>query len=115
MSFSGEDFRVKNTDGDEVLRIDGGNINLGGLVIDKLAFKVPATGEQAFSVERRTLNLTQTQIQTLTLILSKVPATGEKAFSVERRIVATTTCYDVYKEGECVAKIEREMFSLTPK
>ena len=36
-------------------------------------------------------------------------------FSVERRAIATTTCYDVYREGECIAKIEREMFAVTPK
>ena len=38
-SFSGEDFKVKDLEGNDVLYIDGGNINLGGWVLDKLAFK----------------------------------------------------------------------------
>merc|ERR1712060_949599 len=62
--------------------IDGGNINLGGWVVDKLAFK---------------------------------DATGAKFCSVERRILAATTCYDIYNpDGECVAKVDRELFSATP-
>ena len=37
-------------------------------------------------------------------------------FSVERRAVAATTSYDVYDEsGGYVAKIERELLSLTPQ
>lgn len=41
---------------------------------------------------------------------------GSKFASVERRILATTTCYDIYNNGgECVAKIDREMFSATPE
>merc|ERR1712224_872068 len=38
-SFSGEDFRVKDLSGHEVMQIDGGNVNIAGKVIDKLAFK----------------------------------------------------------------------------
>mmetsp|Transcript_31062 Transcript_31062/g.51552 ORF Transcript_31062/g.51552 Transcript_31062/m.51552 type:complete len:122 (-) Transcript_31062:194-559(-) len=36
-------------------------------------------------------------------------------FSVERRIIALTTCYDLYRNGECIAKVERELISVTPK
>jgi len=82
-SFSGEDFRVRDQSGTEIIEIDGGNINIGGWVLDKLKFKSHQT--------------------------------KEVLFSVERRAIATTTCYDIYREGECIAKIEREMFALTPK
>jgi uncharacterized protein YxjI len=83
-SFSGEDFRVKDISGEEVINIQGGNVNLGGMVVDKLAFKDPA---------------------------------GGKFCSVERRIVAASTCYDIYSPDgkECVAKVEREWMSMTPK
>lgn len=83
LSLSGEDFRVRDIHGEEVIQIDGGNINIGGWVMDKLAFK---THE------------------------------GDKFCSVERRALATTTCYDIYNlEGECVAKVDREMFSMAPE
>ena len=52
-SLSGEDFKVKDLSGSDVLYIDGGNINLGGWVLDKLAFKDAATGQKFCSVERR--------------------------------------------------------------
>jgi uncharacterized protein YxjI len=83
-SFSGEDFSVKDIAGEEVINISGGNVNLGGVVIDKLAFKDPA---------------------------------GNKFCSVERRIVAASTCYDIYNPdgSECIAKVEREWLSMTPK
>ena len=68
--------------GHTILKIDGNNVNLGGLVIDKLYFK---------------------------------DEHDKKFMSVERRIVAATTCYDIYNnDGKCVAKIDREMFSITP-
>ena len=85
LSFSGEDFRVRDAAGNEVMRIEGANVNLPGVgVIDKLGFK---------------------------------DAKGRKFCSVERRILATTTCYDIYDADgkECVAKIDREMFSATPE
>lgn len=82
-SLSGEDFTVKDVAGNKVIEIDGGNINIGGWVLDKLAFK---------------------------------DAHGNKFCSVERRIVAATTCYDIYNtKGTCIAKIDREMITLTPK
>eukprot|EP00966_Prymnesium_polylepis_P307950 7116843-Prymnesium_polylepis.1 len=82
LSFSGEDFGVRDTEGNTVIQIEGGNVNLGGWVIDKLGFK---------------------------------DATGFKFMSVERRILAATTCYDLYNpDGECVAKVDRELFSATP-
>ena len=82
-SLSGEDFTVKDVAGNKVIEIDGGNINIGGWVLDKLAFK---------------------------------DANGNKFCSVERRIVAATTCYDIYNtKGTCIAKIDREMITLTPK
>eukprot|EP00316_Scyphosphaera_apsteinii_P013216 CAMPEP_0119310306 /NCGR_PEP_ID=MMETSP1333-20130426/18742_1 /TAXON_ID=418940 /ORGANISM="Scyphosphaera apsteinii, Strain RCC1455" /LENGTH=210 /DNA_ID=CAMNT_0007314467 /DNA_START=113 /DNA_END=745 /DNA_ORIENTATION=- len=82
LSFSGEDFCVRDIHGDTVMQIDGANVNVGGWVLDKLGFK---------------------------------DSSGHKFCSVERRILATTTCYDIYVEGECVAKIDREMFSLAPE
>ena len=54
-SLSGEDFKVKDLSGSDVLYIDGGNINLGGWVLDKLAFKDAATGQKFCSVERRAI------------------------------------------------------------
>lgn len=54
-SFSGEDFKVKDLEGNDVLYIDGGNINLGGWVLDKLAFKDASTGQKFCSVERRAI------------------------------------------------------------
>ena len=51
-SFSGEDFSVKDTAGDEVIKIEGANVNIGGMVIDKLGFK-DAAGRKFCSVERR--------------------------------------------------------------
>ena len=55
LSFSGEDFRVRDLEGHEIITIDGGNINLGGWVLDKLGFKDAATGEKFCSVERRAI------------------------------------------------------------
>ena len=83
-SFSGEDFKVRDVTGGVVMQIEGGNINLGGMVIDKLGFK---------------------------------DASGTKFCSVERRIIAASTCYDIYSPDgkECIAKVEREWLSMTPK
>ena len=53
LSLSGEDFRVRDVEGNEIITIDGGNINLGGWVLDKLAFNEASTGEKFCSVERR--------------------------------------------------------------
>ena len=54
-SFSGEDFKVKDLSGNDVLYIDGANINLGGWVLDKLGFKDAASGQKFCSVERRAI------------------------------------------------------------
>ena len=81
-SLSGEDFRVRDVGGAEVIQVAGGNVNLGGVVVDKMYFK---------------------------------DARGAQFCSVERRILATTTCYDIYVDGACVAKIDREMFSAAPE
>lgn len=44
------------------------------------------------------------------------PPPSAQMFSVERRAVAATTSYDVYDgSGGYVAKIERELLSLTPQ
>ena len=48
------DFRVRDIEGNEVIIIDGANINLGGWVLDKLAFK-DADGKKFCSVERRAI------------------------------------------------------------
>lgn len=83
LSLSGEDFRVRDASGREVITISGANLNIGGAVLDKLYFKPTDS------------------------------AAGEE-FSVERRIVAASTCYDLYRDGRCIARIERELFSLSP-
>ena len=54
-SFSGEDFKVCDLSGQEIIQIDGGNINLGGWVLDKLAFKCADSGQKFCSVERRAI------------------------------------------------------------
>lgn len=36
LSFSGEDFTVRDTQGNTVMQIEGANINLGGKVLDKV-------------------------------------------------------------------------------
>ena len=56
-SLSGEDFRVRDIHGDEVIQIGGANINIGGVVVDKMYFK-DASGKQFCSVERRILATT---------------------------------------------------------
>lgn len=81
-SWSGEDFKVRDTSGEEVVQIQGSNVNIGGLVVDKLYFK---------------------------------DHEGAEFCSVERRIIAATTCYDIYRDGECIAKVDRELFSATPQ
>ena len=55
LSFSGEDFRVRDTSNAVVMEIDGKNVNIGGYVLDKLFFKDCESGEVAFSVERRAI------------------------------------------------------------
>ena len=76
-----QDFRVRDTSGKEVIQINGANINVAGMVLDKLYFKSSA---------------------------------GVEFCSVERRMLATTTCYDIYQNGECVCKVDREMFAVSP-
>ena len=36
LSLSGEDFGVRDTEGNTVIQIEGANLNLGGMVIDKV-------------------------------------------------------------------------------
>lgn len=72
---------MRDTSGKEVIQINGANINVAGMVLDKLYFKNSA---------------------------------GAEFCSVERRMVATTTCYDIYQNGECVCKVDREMFAASP-
>ena len=57
LSFSGEDFSVRDTEGNTVIQIEGANLNLGGMVIDKLGFK-DEEGAKFMSVERRILAAT---------------------------------------------------------
>ena len=40
-----QDFRVRDTSGKEILQINGANINVGGMVMDKLYFKNSADVE----------------------------------------------------------------------
>ena len=71
---------MRDTSGKEVIQINGANINVAGMVLDKLYFKSSA---------------------------------GVEFCSVERRMLATTTCYDIYQNGECVCKVDREMSRVT--
>jgi uncharacterized protein YxjI len=57
LSWSGEDYYVKDAGGQVVLRIAGANLNLGVAVIDKVGLCAPS-GEQFASVERRILSPT---------------------------------------------------------
>ena len=92
LSFSGEDFRVKDLDGTEIITIDGGNIHIGGWVLDKLAFKETATGNKFCSVERRAL-----AASTCYDIYSP---SGELLAKVERQWLTATPKYSFYYEGD---------------
>ena len=92
LSFSGEDFRVKDLEGNEIITIDGGNVNLGGWVLDKLAFKDTATGKKAFSVERRAL--------AASTCYDLYSPDGELLAKVEREWLSATPKYKFYYEGD---------------
>ena len=85
LSFSGEDFFVKDLAGNTQIQIDGGNINLGGWVLDKLAFRDAQDSKNKFcSVERRA-------------------------------IAASTCYDIYSPDGELRAKVEREWLSVSPR
>ena len=44
----------------------------------------------------------------------ELKADGKLCGSIERRAVAMATAYDIYLKGECIAKIEKDIVSLTP-
>ena len=89
-SMSGEDFRVRDTAGKEIITIAGGNINLGGVVIDKLYFKDSA-GEQFCSVERRIIAATTCY---------DIYHDGECVAKVDREMFAATPTYKFFYEGD---------------
>lgn len=90
-SLSGEDFRVRDVAGNEVISIDGANINLGGFVLDKLGFK-DAQGRKFCSVERRAI-----AASTCYDIYSPK---GELVAKVEREWLSATPKYAWYYEGD---------------
>jgi len=90
-SMSGEDFRVKDVSGEVVVNIDGGNINLGGWVVDKLAFK-DADGAKFCSVERR--------IIAASTCYDIYSPKGELIAKVEREWLSATPRYAFYYEGD---------------
>lgn len=91
-SLSGEDFKVMDVAGEEILRIDGGNVNLGGMVVDKLAFK-DMSGTKLFSVERRMMSAS-----TCYDIYS--PDGSELIAKIEREWLSMTPKYQWYYEGD---------------
>ena len=44
----------------------------------------------------------------------ELKAGGKLCGSIERRAVAMATAYDIYLKGDCIAKIEKDIVSLTP-
>jgi uncharacterized protein YxjI len=84
-SLSGEDFRVRDVAGREVITVEGANINLGGFVLDKLGMK-DAAGKKFCSVERRAVAAsTSYDIYDLK---------GELIAKVERELVSATPKYN---------------------
>ena len=91
-SFSGEDFSVKDLSGNTVINIEGGNINLGGVVIDKLGFK-DASGAKFCSVERR--------IVAASTCYDIYSGDGKELLcKVEREWLSMTPKYQFYYEGD---------------
>jgi len=92
LSFSGEDFRVKNVAGDTVMQIDGANVNLGGWVIDKLTFR-DAAGNKFCSLERRML--------AASTCYDLYSADGKVLVAkIEREWLSATPKYKFYYEGD---------------
>eukprot|EP00746_Dinoflagellata_sp_MGD_P087842 gnl/MRDRNA2_/MRDRNA2_34811_c0_seq2.p1 gnl/MRDRNA2_/MRDRNA2_34811_c0~~gnl/MRDRNA2_/MRDRNA2_34811_c0_seq2.p1 ORF type:complete len:249 (+),score=64.59 gnl/MRDRNA2_/MRDRNA2_34811_c0_seq2:52-798(+) len=91
-SLSGEDFRVRDIMGEDILQIEGRNINLGGLVIDKLYFK-DSSGQVFMSVERRIV-----AASTCYDIYS--PDGKQLLAKVEREWLSATPKYKFYYEGD---------------
>lgn len=44
----------------------------------------------------------------------ELKADGRLCGSIERRAVAMATAYDIYLKGDCIAKVEKDIVSLTP-
>ena len=85
-SISGEDFTIATEEGTPAFDVVGSN-------------KVPF-GLGGFVLDKLEL---------------RTAGSRELCGSIERRAVALATAYDVYdRKGECVAKIERDVVSLTP-
>jgi len=90
-SLSGEDFSVKDLSGNEVLKIEGFNVNIGGMVVDKLGFK-DATGTKFCSVERR--------IVAASTCYDIYSPGGDLMCKVEREWLSLTPKYQFYYEGD---------------
>ncbi|GMI27963.1 hypothetical protein TeGR_g9629 [Tetraparma gracilis] len=85
LSISGEDFIVRSPDGKPQYEVTGSN-------------KVP------FGVGGLVLDKLELRSCSPSALVC----------SVERRLLAAATAYDIYVKGSCVAKIERDVISLTP-
>ncbi len=90
-SMSGEDFRVRDVAGNEVLRVEGFNVNIGGFVLDKLGFK-DAAGDKFCSVERRAV--------AASTCYDIYDPQGKLIAKVERELISATPKYNFYYEGD---------------
>lgn len=90
-SFSGEDFRVRDIHGDEVIRVEGANVNLGGFVIDKLGMK-DALGNKFCSIERRVI--------AATTCYDLYEPNGTCIAKIERVWLSASPKYNFFYEGD---------------
>jgi len=91
-SMSGEDFRVRDVSGEEVMIVEGFNVNIGGMVVDKLGFK-DKEGNQFCSVERR--------IIAASTCYDIYSGDGKKLIAkIEREWLSMTPKYQFYYEGD---------------
>jgi len=83
LSWSGEDFRVRDSAGRTALQVSGANVNLGGWVADKLRL-TDAEGRDVCSVERRIVAATTCY---------DLYREGALLGAIERRLLAWTPTY----------------------
>ena len=83
---------MRDIHGDEVISVEGGNINLGGWVIDKLGFK-DSRGEKFCSVERRMV--------ALSTCYDVYNAKGDTCVAkIERVLLSAAPKYNFFYEGD---------------
>ena len=90
-SLSGEDFRVRDVAGEEVISIEGFNVNIGGMVVDKLGLK-DRSGNKFCSVERRMV--------AASTCYDIYDPKGELIAKIEREWLSLTPKYQFYYEGD---------------